>query len=134
MATLVVLGALLSVVGGTALAQSGAPPAATIPGGAVVLGVVSWLVGFAIKKWEKAYNFIIGWVVLALSLVGYSVVPAEASVVGFFGLGELKGLGVGLAAALQTAVVTGVHSWILHAVVNPLTGRLSKATTYLPGK
>ena len=123
---------VLTVVAGTAIAQTGAPPAATIPGGAVVLGVIQWALGFAIKKWEKAYNFVIGWVTLALSFVGYAVVPAEASpVVLFMGLGALKPLGLGLAAVLQTAVVTGLHEWILGCVIKPVTGRLSRGTTYL---
>lgn len=131
-AALVALAMVVTVVAGTALAASEVPKAAAIPGGALVLGIVQWLLGAAIKKWEKAYNFVIGYVVLALSLVGYSVVPTEATAASLFmGLGAVKTLGVGLASVLQTAVVTGVHEWLLGCVVKPLAGRMSRGTSYL---
>jgi len=126
----------IAVAAGTALAASGAPPAAKLPGGAIALGALTWLAGVVVKKWEGAANWLIGWVVFGLSLLGYAVIPAEANAAGFLAgaLGPLKSMGVLLGASLQTVLVTGIHQWFLGSVIEPLAGKRTKTTNYLPAR
>jgi len=121
----------LALVATTALAQAGVPPKAAIPGGAMVLGVLTWLAAFALKKWDGFVNQGIGWVVALLSLFGYAVIPGEANAAAFLSLGGLKALGLPVAAALQTWIVTGIHEWVLGSLVEPLMGKRNKGTTYI---
>lgn len=123
---------LLSVC--TSMAAAALPPGVPVWIGPLVLGAFQWAIAYALKKHEGVVNGVIGWVTLILSFVGYAVVPKEANA-GFVlaeSLGVVKGLGIGLAAVLQTAIVTGIHEWILGSFLKPLIGRSSKSTSYLP--
>jgi hypothetical protein len=130
---LVMLGALLVFMSGMAWAASVLPAGIPVWIGPLLLAAVQWLAGVAVKKRPDAVNQGIGWLTLLLSAVGYAIVPAPANAAVNLGalLGPVKALGYPLAVLLQTALVTGIHEWLLGSVIEPLNGKLSKATTYL---
>lgn len=97
---------------------------------AIVIGVVQWLVGFAVKRWGAAINQVIPWISLILGFLGWALVPVEASAAGVASH-AVKDVGFWILGSLQTILVTGLHEWILNGVVRPLAGRVSKGTTYL---
>lgn len=126
--------AVLSLFSIATFAQSAMPPgvpSSWLPVWPVILFVVQWVVGFVLKKNEKVNNAFIGWATFILSIVGYSIVPTEAHAFARGLLGVFAPLPNVMLMALQTAVTTGVHSWLLSSVVKPLLGKTTAATNYL---
>lgn len=107
------------------------PPGVPFAVWPLLLAVLQWVVGFVLKKAPKVVNGVIPWVTLLLSVLGYAVVPPQAHAMGRELLGPFATLPNVMLMALQTAVVTGLHEWLLNGVVKPLLGKSATSTSYL---
>ena len=91
-----------------------------------VLGLLQLAVGKILKGHPKFDNKFIPWFTFVVSLLGYTLSPAAAHAAGV--LGKAGGaLSVGLAAVLQTVLVTGIHSFSKNSILPILTGGLKTA-------
>ena len=118
----------------TAIAFSSPASGPQIPGlpigiASLVIAVAQWLAGFYLKKKPGVVNQVIPWVTMILGWIGYNVVPVDAGAAGFLNAGKIAG-GL-LLGTVQTILLTGFHEWVLHALVRPVQGKTSTATTYL---